>query len=144
MKIPLPQRGQPIDVDYIYQIINQLNTLTNQVSSTSTTLSSVDNGINGIKESTTSNLRLYSSTKNVKKGSVTASSNESWFVDFNPQFLYIPIVVATIVNNNASTAGNNIVSVIKNVTTSRVDGNIIFNTSGTIDVNINVIAVGTT
>lgn len=144
MKIPLPQRGQPIDVDYLYQIVNQINSLTNQVSSTSTVLSTVNNGIVGSKDSTTNNLRFFASTKNVKKGSVTASTNESWFIDFNPNFLYAPIVVATVVNNTGSTAGNNIIAVVKNVTTSRVDGNILFNTAGTIDVNINIIAIGTT
>jgi hypothetical protein len=144
MKIPLPQRGQPIDIDYLYQIVSQINTLTNQISSTSTVLSAVDNGVNGIKESTTNNLRFYAFTKSVKKGNVTAGASESWFIDFNPSFIYIPIVTATPVNNSSSPAGNSLSVVIKNVSTSRVDGSIIFNQAGQADVNINVIAIGTT
>lgn len=144
MKIPIPQRGQPIDIDYIYQIVSQLNSLTTQISSNSTVLSAVDNGINGIKESTTNNLRFYAYRKSVKKGAVTAGASESWFIDFNPNFLYIPIVTATPVNNNSSPAGADCSVVISNISTSRVSGTVIFNKAGQADVDINIIAIGTT
>lgn len=144
MKIPVPQRGQPIDIDYIYQIVSQLNSLTTQISSNSTVLSTVDNGI-ARKDSTTNNLRFFASTKSVKKTQVTANSTEPWFIDFSPNFLYIPIVIATPVNNNSSsTAGDNVITVINKITTSRVDGKMIFNTAGNVDVNVNIIAIGTT
>lgn len=144
MKIPVPQRGQPLDVDYIYQIINQLNTLTNQISANSTTLSTVDNGIVGQKDVTTNNLRFVAITKNIKKDAATANQSQTWFIDFSPQFLYVPVVTATAVNKNGSAAGDNLSVVIKNVSTSRVDGSVRFGTSGNIDVNVNIIAIGTT
>lgn len=142
MRIPLPERGQPLDVDYLYQMASQINSLTNQITSTSTSLSTIDNGVTGRVDNTTNNLRFVAKTKNIKVGSVTAGTSESWFEDFSPDFLYIPVVVATPVNNTLSTAGNNVTIVIKNVTTSRVDGNILYNTSGTVDLNINVLAIG--
>lgn len=142
MRIPLPERGQPLDVDYLYQMATQINSLTNQIASTSTTLSTIDNGVTGRVDNTTNNLRFVAKTKSVKVGSVSAGTSEPWFIDFSPDFLYIPIVTATPVNNTLSTAGNNITIVIKNVTTSRVDGNILYNTSGTVDLNINVLAIG--
>ena len=144
MKLPFPQRGQPIDVDYIYKIVEQINTLTNLISFNSTTLSTVDNGIVGQKDSLTSNLRFYAITKNIKKDQATANQSQAWFVDFAPQFLYIPIVTATAINKNGSTAGDNVTIVIKNVSTSRVDGAVRFGTGGNIDINVNIIAVGTT
>ena len=145
MKIPLPQRGQPIDIDYLYQIVSQINTLTTKISSNSTVLSSIDNGINGVKQSTTNNLRFYASTKSVKKSQVTANTTEPWFIDFSPNFLYVPIVIATPVNNNStSTAGDRVSVVINKIATNRVDGKMIFNVAGNIDVNINIIAIGTT
>lgn len=142
MRIPLPERGQPLDVDYLYQMANQINSLTNQIASTSSTLSTIDNAINGRKDNTTNNLRFVAKTKSIKVGNVSAGVSEPWFIDFSPDFLYVPIVTATPVNNTLSTAGNNVTIVIKSVTTSRVDGNILYNTSGTVDLNINVIAVG--
>lgn len=144
MQIPYPQRGQPIDVNYLYQIAKQVNTLTSQISNTSTVLSSVDNGEVGRKDSRTNNLHFFATTINIKKGSVTASTTEPWTVTFSPNFLYKPIVVATVVNKNNSTAGNNIIVSVKDVSTNTATGNILFNTAGSIDVNVNVIAIGTT
>ena len=120
----------------------QINSLTNQIASTSTTLSTIDNGVTGKVDNTTNNLRFVAKTKSIKVGSVSSGTSDPWFVDFAPDFLYIPVVTATAVNNTLSTAGNNVTVVIKNVTTSRVDGNILYNASGTIDLNINVLAIG--
>lgn len=142
MRIPLPERGQPLDVDYLYQIATQINSLTNQIASTSTTLSTIDNGVSGRVDNTINNIRFVAKTKSIKVGTVSAGTSDPWFVDFAPDFLYIPVVTATPVNNTLSTAGNNVTIVIKNVTTSRVDGNILYNTSGTVDLNINILAIG--
>jgi len=144
MKIPVPQRGQPLDVEYIYRIIEQLNTLTNLVSTNTTVLSTVDNGIVGQKDVTTNNLRFVAITKNIKKDAAVANQTQDWFIDFSPQFLYAPVVTATAVNKSGSTAGNNLSVIIKNISTSRVDGAVRFGDSGNIDVNVNIIAIGTT
>jgi hypothetical protein len=141
MKIPLPERGQPIDLNYLYQIANSINNLTNQIS-TSNTTSVIDNGINPREDITTNRLRFYATTKNIVVGNINAGSSQNWSVDLAPDFLFTPVAVATVQNNTASTAGNNITLVIRNITTSRVEGNILYNASGNIDININVIAIG--
>ena len=41
-KIPLPQRGQPLDVTYIYQLTNAINDLSNQFSSVSNNYSKIE------------------------------------------------------------------------------------------------------
>ena len=97
----------------------------------------------GRKDNTTNNLRFVAKRKNIKVGSVVAGTSEPWFEDFSPDFLYVPVVTATPINNTLSTAGNNVIIVIKNITTSRVDGTILYNTSGTVDVSLSVIAIGT-
>lgn len=141
MKIPLPERGQPIDLNYLYQIANSINSLTNQVS-TSNTTSVIDNGINPREDITTNKLRFYATTKNIVVGNINAGSSQNWSVDLAPDFLFTPVAVATVQNNTASTAGNNITLVIRNTTTSRVEGNVLYNASGNIDININVVAIG--
>jgi hypothetical protein len=141
MKIPLPERGQPIDLNYLYQIANSINNLTNQIS-TSNTTSVIDNGINPREDITTNRLRFYATTKNIVVGNINAGASQNWSVDLAPDFLFTPIAVATVQNNTASTAGNNITLVVRNVTTSRVEGNLLYNASGNINININVIAIG--
>jgi hypothetical protein len=141
MKIPLPERGQPVDLNYLYQIASSINDLNTRIASADTT-SVVDNGIQLPENITTSNLRFYANTTNIAKPNVSAGTSDTWSVTFNSDFLYTPIAVATIRNNTSSTAGNNIILVIKNITTGRVDGNIRYNAQGSIDININVIAIG--
>jgi hypothetical protein len=141
MKIPLPERGQPIDLNYLYQIANSINDLSNAVS-TSNTTSVINNGINPREDVTTNKLRFYATTRNVVVGNVNGGTSQNWSVDLSPDFLFTPVAVATVQNNTASTAGNNITLVIRNITTSRVEGNVLYNAGGSIDININVIAVG--
>lgn len=141
MKLPLPERGQPIDLSYMYQMANAINDLNNQLASNSVT-SVVNNGIELREDATTSNLRFYATTTSIQAGTVTAGTSRAWSADFSPNFLYTPVVTATVQNNTSSTAGNNITLVIKSITTGRVDGNIIYNAAGSIDITINVIAVG--
>ena len=41
-KIPLPERGQPLDVTYIYQVVDTLNTLSTQVSDATYNYTDID------------------------------------------------------------------------------------------------------
>jgi hypothetical protein len=141
MKIPLPERGQPIDLNYLYQIASSINDLSNAVS-TSNTTSVVNNGINPREDVTTNKIRFYATTRNIVVGNVNAGTSQNWSLDLTPDFLFTPVAVATVQNNTASTAGNNITLVIRNITTSRVEGNVLYNAGGSIDININVIAMG--
>ena len=141
MKIPLPERGQPIDLAYMYQIANSINDLNNQISGTIAT-STVNNGIELREDLSTNNLKFYATTVTYEAGSVSAGTSRDWNVSFSPSFLYVPVVTATVQNNTSSTAGNNITLVIKNITTGRVDGNIRYNEAGSINISINVIAIG--
>lgn len=141
MKIPLPERGQPIDLAYMYQMASAINDLSNKLSGNTAT-SVINNGIDLREDATTNNLRFFASTVTYQSGSVGAGTSRDWSVDFSPAFLYVPVVTATVQNNTSSTAGNNITLVIKNITTGRADGNIRYNEAGSIDITINVIAVG--
>jgi hypothetical protein len=141
MKIPLPERGQPIDLNYLSLIASAVNDLNNRVATANTT-SVVDNGIQLPENLTTSNLRFYATTTNIAKPNVSAGTSDPWSITFNSDFLYTPVAVATVRNNTDSTAGDNITLVIKNVTTGLVGGNIRYNERGSVDININIIAIG--
>jgi hypothetical protein len=41
-KIPLPERGQPLDVTYIYQVVDALNSLSTQVSDATYNYTDID------------------------------------------------------------------------------------------------------
>ena len=53
-KVPLPERGQPLDVTYVYQLANAINDLSTQVSSATynyTTVETISAGKQSIKTS---------------------------------------------------------------------------------------------
>jgi|694.fasta_scaffold81849_2 hypothetical protein len=140
--ISLPEKGQPIDVNYIYEMASQINSLTNALAVRSSSSSQV----NKVTE-TTGNLRFFAATLPVS--AKTASSTEVIDMpDFNYSsagFKTPPVVVATVVNNGGVSgvdAGNSATVILDSVGTSQSTGVIRFGLSGGLNISINVIALG--
>ena len=96
--IPLPDRGQPLDVTYIYQMANAINSLASQISSAADNYATVytrDAGKQQVKTSATKVVAGYYDV--INNQSVQANQ----IIPFNityADFKYPPIVTATIVN----------------------------------------------
>jgi hypothetical protein len=140
--ISLPEKGQPIDVNYIYEMASQINSLTNALAVRSSSSSQV----NKVTE-TTGNLRFFAATLPVS--AKTASSTEVIDMpDFNYSsagFKTPPVVVATVVNNGGVSgvdSGNSATVILDSVGTSQSTGVIRFGLSGGLNISINVIALG--
>jgi hypothetical protein len=140
--ISLPEKGQPIDVNYIYEMASQINSLTNALAVRSSSSSQV----NKVTE-TTGNLRFFAATLPVS--AKTASSNEVIDMpDFNYStagFNKTPVVVATVVNGGGVSgvdAGNSTTVVLDSVGTSLATGVLKFGLSGGLNISINLIAIG--
>jgi hypothetical protein len=140
MKLPLPQQGQPLDVNYIYQVAREINSLNNQLMQTKSN-SVIDNGFLR-EEMRTNNVRFYATTQNVQSAQVAANSTQSFRVSFDPPFLNTPIVVASIRNSENSTAGDQITLTTKNVSAGGANFNLLYNRAGNVNINIDVIAIG--
>lgn len=140
MKIQLPERGQPLDIDYLYQMAVSINSLNDKLVS-SKTLSSVYNGT-AQQSLTTNQIRFYSTTKNLNKNNVAANATEQIDVTFDTPFTNIPIVTATIKNNDSSSVGTNAIVSIKATATSLAQFSILFLKAGKVDINLNIIAIG--
>ena len=142
-KVPLPERGQPLDVTYIYQLANTINDLSTQISSATynhTTVDTVDAGKQSIK---TSEARMIGGFVEVANNSTVAAASEKTFsYDFPSDFKYKPIATATAVNVGDTPAGKNVTVILKSVTTSRVEGIVRFNSSGDLSINVNLIIIG--
>ena len=142
-KVPLPERGQPLDVTYIYQLADAVNDLSTQVSSATynyTTIDTVGAGKQNIK---TSEARIIGGYVEVANNStVTASSEKTFSYDFPSDFKYAPIVTATPVNFGNTAAGQDVSIVLKTITTSQIQGVVKFGIGGTASVSVNLIIVG--
>ena len=63
-RIPLPERGQPLDLTYIYQLANSINEISNQLSPSVSKYSAIDGveGPNGRQSVRTSDLKFIGGT----------------------------------------------------------------------------------
>ena len=142
-KLPLPERGQPLDVTYIYQLADTVNNLSAQVSSSSYNYTTIDTSSAGKQSIKTSEARVIGGIVGVADNStVSASSEKTFSYDFPSDFKYSPIVSATVVNTGNTPAGQNVSVVLKKPTTSRVEGIVRFGASGDLSLSVHLIIVG--
>jgi hypothetical protein len=141
-KIPLPERGQPLDVTYIYSMANSLNQLSDQVSTATYNYTTIDTPTAGKQSIKTSEARVLGCSLSVASNStVTASSTKTFSYTYGNNFKYIPVVTATPINIGG-VAGENVTVVITSVTTSNVSGIVRFNAAGNVSVDVNLIIIG--
>lgn len=142
-KIPLPERGQPLDVTYIYQLADTVNNLSTQVSSATYNYTTIDTVSAGKQNIKTSEARVIGGYVEVANNStVTASSEKSFSYDFPSDFKYAPIVTASPVNFGNTAAGQDVSVVLKSITTSQIQGVVKFGVGGTVSVAVNLIIIG--
>lgn len=140
--ISLPEKGQPLDVNYIYEMASQINSLTNTLAVRQSSSSQVNKVIE-----TTGNLRFFAATLPVSEKNAS-STQVIKMPDFNYQnagFKTAPVVVATIVNKggvSGTDAGNSATIVLTSVGTSQALGDIRFSQTGGINIEVNLIAIG--
>jgi hypothetical protein len=143
-KVPLPERGQPLDLSYIYQLSNAINDLSNQLSPTTARFTSIDTVAVGTQTVRTSDARIVGGFVSVTNNSTTSPDGEGTFSYNFSDFAYVPIVTATpLLTEEVSTdSGKDISVVLTRITTNRVEGVIRFNTIGVASVGLNLLIVG--
>jgi hypothetical protein len=141
--LPLPERGQPLDVTYIYQIVQSVNELYTQVAPSKIGYLVVDTERNGPQTAKTSGANVIGGYELVSPSSLQAAgSSLPWSHDFEKEFKYPPIVTATAFNKGVNDSGKDVTVTINSITTSKVEGTVKFNLGGETTMGINIIAVG--
>ena len=141
-KVPLPERGQPLDVTYIYQLAEAINDMSTKVSSATYKSTTIDAGTAGPQSVKTSEAKFiggYTEVANNK--TVTASSEVSFSYSYS-DFKYAPIVTASPINIGGTPAGQNVTVTLTSVTTTKVDGIVRFNAAGDLTVGVNLVIIG--
>lgn len=142
-KISLPERGQPLDVSYISRLASAINDLSESATPSLYKYFTVDTKQASKQSRKITESRVLGAYIEVTT-SVSRSKGET--VDFSYDFTgfqFAPIVTATPqIVGNATTSGKNVSVVIKSVTTSKVEGVLVFNEAGTSAVAVNLIIIG--
>lgn len=140
-KLPLPERGQPLDVTYIYSLVDTINDLSTQNSSTASNYTEIERG-NQKENIKTSQTKIVGKYIDIVNDSTINAGNEKTFATSISDFKYPPIVSVTVENVTNTPAGRDVKVVLTSVTTSRIEGLVRFGTSGNISIGVHLIAVG--
>ena len=142
-KIPLPERGQPLDVTYISQMAQAINQLSTAVSPATYKYTSVDTPNAGRQNLKATEARIIGgNVRVVNIGTITAGEEKSFTYSFPGEFKYTPIATATPINTGNTVAGKNVTVILKSINTSGLEGIVRFNTSGDVSVDVNIIIIG--
>lgn len=142
-KVPLPERGQPLDVTYIYQLADALNDVATQVSSATYNYTTIDTLSAGKQNIKTSEARVIGGYVDVyNNATVTAGNEKTFSYDFPSDFKYNPIATASPVNVGNTPAGQDVSVILKSITTSRIEGVVRFGASGDLSVAVHLIIIG--
>ena len=136
MTLALPERGQPIDVTYLYRMAQAINDLTAKV-----VVSTYNNTTVGQQSVQTSNAMIHCTETNLAQ-TVSKDTSIEWHVDLTTQFLLNPSVTCSVFNRGKTAPGNDAIVTITNITPNRVDGVIQFLTAGSVNVDVIVQAIG--
>ena len=144
MKLPIPQKGQPLDVTFISDIVRSVNDLYDKVAIKVSAYANLWT-VNGRKQVRSSEVKFVSGQ--VKINTEKTTSNDQ-YVDFEYRFdiafKFPPVVTATpiSVDRNASKSAKDATVILTEVTTNSVRGTAKFETKGDFSVAINIIAIG--
>lgn len=142
-KVPLPDRGQPLDVTYMYQLASAINDVADTVSTAINRYATIDTRTVGKQNFKIPDIRMYAGYTDVANTqTVSATQVIEKSVDLGVSFAYPPIVVASVVNNNTQASGNSATVVISSVSTTSVSFRVRFDTAGEATVGVNFIAIG--
>jgi hypothetical protein len=143
-KIPLPERGQPIDVSYLYQIINAINQISDQLVTTGFNYTTIDT-TSGKQNIPTTQARIIGGSVQIITGEQAAGSTKTFTYAFNGNFKYTPIATATVVDTRggaANTAGEGATVIITSIDANGLSGLVRFDKQGAASTTVNLIIVG--
>jgi hypothetical protein len=142
-RIPLPERGQPLDLTYIYQIAEAVNDISAQLSPSKNKYVTVETPADGKQSTLSSGVKMNAAMIEVYNTTTVIAGEEKEFsYNFPLAYKYSPVATATPINVGDTPAGRDVSVILKRVTSSRVEGIVRFGSSGELSVGINLIVVG--
>lgn len=142
--IPIPERGQPLDVTYISAMANAINDVTKLTSgSVSNNVSVTIPNTGAVETKKINDVRISALYQNVVNGGTKSAGEELTFpIRYPFEFKYPPIITATLVNMTGTPAGKNVTMVLSDITASSAQGIVRFNATGEISIGVNLIIIG--
>ena len=140
-KVPsLPSNGQPIDTQYIYDIVNSIININAEIATYGTS-NVVVNKVKSAGNAKTNSINFDAQTVNVVTASkVSQSTPKTGLINFNTTFNQTPVVTATLVSPSSGSVPATLT--ITSVDQSTMSYKVSFSTDGTTTLDLNIIAIG--
>jgi hypothetical protein len=136
--IETPDRGQPLDISYLYRMVNELNNVSQLIG----------NGISKIKYRDTStpaqpktgNLVFYAETLKITDANLSTQTNSTATFDYSGMFKTTPVVVCSVTSLDGV---SNLYTVLEKVTQNNCNVNVFSSsTGGAFSADVSIIAIG--
>jgi len=136
--IETPDRGQPLDISYLYRMVNEINNISQLIG----------NGISKIKYRDTStpaqpktgNLVFYAETLKITDANLSTQTNSTATFDYSGMFKTTPVVVCSITSLDGV---SNLYTVLEKVTQNNCNVNVFSSsTGGAFSADVSIIAIG--
>lgn len=139
-KVPsLPSNGQPIDTQYLYDIVNSLISINSELATYGS--SNIKVAGQSVAKTKTNSISFDAQTVNaVPATDVKVGDSKTGSIAFATFFNKAPIVTATLVSKSTTTVSANVV--ITAVDTTSVYYKITFTSAGKTTLDLNIIAIG--
>lgn len=137
-QIELPDRGQPLDISYLFRIAQEINRVSELVASSVSKIKYRD--VPTPSQTSTSNLVFYAETLKIVDGNLSVQSNTPATFDYSGVFKTTPVVVCSV---TAVTGVSALYSVLDGVTQNSCNVKVFSSaTSGAFSADISIIAIG--
>jgi hypothetical protein len=144
-QITPPVKGQPLDIDYLSEIVTSINDINIQLGPTNTAAVSRIAGADPTRTESirTASVKIYAIQVPVITGKVSVNGIIQRTFGFSSNFLYPPIVTITPIIKAERDQSKNCIATIENVNTAGVDVIFTFTRdAANVSVDAHIIAIG--
>ena len=137
-QIELPDRGQPLDISYLFRIAQEINRVSELVGSSLSRIKYRDSST--ASQVLTSNVTFYAETKKIIDGELSRQSTAQSTFDYSGIFRTTPVVLCSV---TSGTGVSSLYAVLNGVTQNSCQVNVFSSaTSGAFSADVSIIAIG--
>ena len=137
-QIELPDRGQPLDISYLFRMAQEINRVSEIAASTISKIKYRDTSTSS--QVATSNVAFYAETQKIVDANLSVQPNAPASFDYSGIFKTTPVVISSV---TSVTGVSNLYAVLSGVTQNSCQVNVFSSaTSGAFSADVSIIAIG--
>ena len=136
--IETPDRGQPLDISYLYRVVNEINNISRLIGNAFSKIKYRDVPTSSLVAA--ANLVFYAETLKITDANLSTQTNSTATFDYSGVFKTTPVVVCSITSLDGV---SNLYTVLEKVTQNNCNVNVFSSsTGGAFSADVSIIAIG--